>query len=87
MGQIHSFYPKQDGKIVFYEVTDEQGRAEWGGEQANECLVWFSKDPLHKRVIASLWYANEEDSAPLGSIDVTALVLSAIAQGRGRIGN
>ena len=26
---VHSFYPKQDGKITFYEVTDSEGRAEW----------------------------------------------------------
>ena len=84
MGQVHSFIPKQDGKIVFYEVTDEQGKAEWGGEQANEALAWFARDPLNKRVIASLWYADEEDSAPLGSIDVTSLVLASIAYGRGR---
>ena len=87
MGQVHSFYPKQDGKITFYEVTDEQGRAEWGGEQAGEALLWFARDPLNKRVVASLWYADEDDAAPLATLDVTALVLSAIAQGRGRVGN
>lgn len=84
MGQVHSFYPKQDGKITFYEVTDMEGRAEWGGEQVNEAVLWFARDPLNKRVIASLWYADEEDSAPLGSIDVTALCLASMAQGRGR---
>ena len=82
--QVHSFIPKQDGKIVFYEVTNMEGNAEWGGEQPNEALLWYARDPLNKRVIASLWYADEEDAAPLGTIDVTALVLAAMAQGRGR---
>lgn len=81
---IHSFIPKQDGKITFYEVTDMEGHAEWGGEQANEAILWFARDPLNKRLIASLWYADEDDSAPLGTIDVTSLVLASMAQGRGR---
>ena len=84
MGQIHSFYPPQTGKITFYEVTDLEGRAEWGGEQANEAILWFAKDPLNKRVITSLWYADEDDASPIATQDVTALVLAAIASGRGR---
>jgi hypothetical protein len=70
-----------------FEVLDENNRSEFGSESANEVIAWFSRNPMNKRIVVTNWFADIEDAAPIGeSVDVTALVLAAIASGRGRIG-
>ena len=80
-----SWIPKQNNRIVMYEVLGENDKSEFGSENANEVFAWLSRSPLNKRVVVTNWFADEEDAAPIGeSVDITALVLAAIASGRGR---
>ena len=85
MSNVVSWIPKQNNRIVMYEVVGEGDKSEFGSENANEVLAWLSRSPLNKRVVVTNWFADEEDAAPIGeSVDITALVLAAIASGRGR---
>ena len=80
-----SWIPKQNNRILMYEVLDSQDKSEFGSENANEALAWFSRDPLNKRIVVTNWFADEEDASPIGeSIDLTSIVLASIAYGRGR---
>ena len=80
-----SWIPKQNNRIVMYEVVGEGDKSEFGSENANEVLAWLSRSPLNKRVVVTNWFADEEDAAPIGeSVDITAIILAAIASGRGR---
>jgi hypothetical protein len=80
-----SWIPKQNNRIVMYEVLGENDKSEFGSENANEVLAWLSRSPLGKRVVVTNWFADDNDAAPIGeSVDITPLVLAAIAQGRGR---
>ena len=82
---LGSWIPKQNNRIVMYEVVGEGDRSEFGSENANEAIAWLSRNPLNKRVVVTNWFADDEDASPIGeSIDVTALVLASIASGRGR---
>ena len=81
-----SWIPKQNNRIVMYEIIGEGDKSEFGSENANEVLAWLSRSPLNKRVVVTNWFADEEDAAPIGeSVDITPLVLAAIASGRGRV--
>lgn len=85
MSNIVSWIPKQSNRIVMFEVLGEGDKSEFGSENANEVIAWFSRNPLNKRIVVTNWFADQEDAAPLGeSVDVTSLVLAAIAAGRGR---
>ena len=85
MGQVISWYPRANNRIVLFEVTDLEGHAMWGGEGPAETIEWFMRDPNNRRIIATHWFADEEDAAPIGEgIDLTRLVLTALAEGRGR---
>lgn len=85
MSNVVSWIPKKNNRIVMYEVLGEGDRSEFGSESVNEVLAWFSRNPLNKRIVATTWFADEEDAAPIGeSIDLTGIVLAAIASGRGR---
>ena len=80
-----SWIPKQNNRILMYEVLDSADKSEFGSESANEALAWFSRDPLNKRIVVTNWFADEEDASPIGeSIDLTSIVLASIAYGRGR---
>ena len=80
-----SWIPKQNNRIVMYEVVGEGDKSEFGSENANEVLAWLSRSPLNKRVVVTNWFADEEDASPLGeTIDLTSIVLASIAYGRGR---
>lgn len=87
MSNVVSWIPKPNNRIVMIEVLDENDRSEFGSERANEAIAWFARNPLGKRVVVTNWFADDEDAAPIGeSVDVTALVLAGMAEGRGRIG-
>lgn len=80
-----SWIPKQNNRILMYEVLDSADKSEFGSESANEALAWFSRNPLNKRIVVTNWFADEEDASPIGeSIDLTSIVLASIAYGRGR---
>ena len=83
---VVSWIPKQNNRIVMYEVVGEGDKSEFGSESANETLAWFARDPLNKRVVVTNWFADSEDASPIGeSVDITAIVLASIASGRGRV--
>ena len=85
MSNVVSWIPKQNNRILMYEVLDSADKSEFGSENANEALAWFSRDPLNKRIVVTNWFADEEDASPIGeSIDLTSIVLASIAYGRGR---
>lgn len=85
---VVSWIPKQNNRIVMYEVLGADDKSEFGSEKALEAITWFVRDPLNKRVVVTNWFADDNDAAPIGeSVDVTSLVLGAIAEGRGRAGN
>ena len=85
MSNVVSWIPKQNNRILMYEVLDSADKSEFGSESANEALAWFSRDPLNKRIVVTNWFADEEDASPIGeSIDLTSIVLASIAYGRGR---
>ena len=80
-----SWIPKQNNRILMYEVLDSADKSEFGSESANEALAWFSRDPLNKRIVVTNWFADEEDASPLGeTIDLTSIVLASIGYGRGK---
>lgn len=85
MANVVSWIPKPSNRIVMYEVLGENDKSEFGSENVNEVLGWFSRNPMGKRIVVTNWFADDEDASPIGeSIDVTALVLASIASGRGR---
>ena len=85
MGQVISWYPRANNRIVLFEVTDLEGHAMWGGEPPAEAIEWLMQDPNNRRMVATHWFADDETAAPIGeAIDLTRLVLSAIAEGRAR---
>ena len=85
MGNVISWYPRQNNRLVLFEVTDLEGHSMWGGEPPAEAIEWLMKDPTNRRLIATNWFADDDDAAPIGEhIDLTRLVLAAIAEGRAR---
>ena len=83
--EVKSFYTKDASLINFYEVIDRQGYAVWGGENQNEAIAFFIRDMRNQDVIVTAWHTTAEDARPVGeSIDITPLVLAAIASGRER---
>ena len=84
--EVKSFYSKDASLINFYEVLDSQGVAVWGGENQNEAIAFFSRDMRGQDLIVTPWYSVAEDARPVGeSVDITPLVLAAIASGRNRV--
>lgn len=83
-----SWIPKQDNRLVIYEILNAEDKSEFGSENANEAIAWLSRNPLNKRIVVTNWFADDDDSAPIGeSIDITPVILAAMAEGRGRAGN
>lgn len=85
MSNVVSWIPKPNNRILMYEVLDENDRSEFGSEKEGEALLWFSRNPLNKRIVVTNWFADDEDASPIGEpVDITAIVLASIAEGRGR---
>ena len=71
----------QRGKItvVFYEVSDPQGIAIWGGESPREALDWYRRSPTGSKIWVSQYEVDEEDAElMLDSIEITPIVLATI---------
>lgn len=67
-------------RVIFYEVSDAQGLAIWGGESPSEALKWYRNSPTDSKIWVSEWLADEEDAREMmPPIELTALVLSTIA--------
>ena len=71
----------QRGKItvVFYEVSDSQNIAIWGGESPREALDWYRRSPTGSKIWVSQYEVDEEDAElMLDSIEITPIVLATI---------
>ena len=78
MSNVISFHPKKSPLILLYEVVDENGVAEWGGNNAEHCLQWLYLAPTGSRVLVSGWESDEEDAHLVGqSLDITDIIKAA----------
>jgi len=66
--------------IVFYEVSDSQGVAIWGGENVLEAIDWYRKSPPDSKVWVGQYETTEEDAKlTVGFFEITPIVLATIA--------
>jgi hypothetical protein len=67
-------------RIIFYEVSDAQNLAIWGGESPSEALKWYRNSPLDSKIYVQEWLTDEEDAKEVSpQIEITSVVLSTIA--------
>jgi len=67
-------------RIIFYEVSDAQNLAIWGGESPSEALKWYRNSPLDSKIYVQEWLTDEEDAREVSpQIEITSIVLSTIA--------
>ncbi len=67
-------------RIIFYEVSDAQNLAIWGGESPSEALKWYRESPLNSKIYVQEWLTDEEDAREVSpQIEITSIVLSTIA--------
>lgn len=67
-------------RVIFYEVSDAQNLAIWGGESPSEALKWYRNSPLDSKIWVSEWLTDEEDAREVSQrIEITSIVLSTIA--------
>ena len=75
MSNVYTIHPKKSPLILLYEVVDENGNAEWGGNNAEQCMQWLSLAPSNSRVLVSGWESDEEDAHLVGqSLDITDII-------------
>jgi hypothetical protein len=75
-------------RIIFYEVSDAQNIAIWGGESPLEALKWYRNSPLDSKIWVSEWLTDKEDAKEVSAqIEITSIVLSTIANCMERWGN
>jgi hypothetical protein len=78
MGEVISFHPPKSALVLLYEVVDEGGNAEWGGNSEREALAWIASSPTATRILVSGWESDEEDAHLVGQpLDITAIVREA----------
>lgn len=80
MSNIVELPQKGKRKVVFYEVSDLEGKAIWGGENPSEALKWYRNSPLNSKIWVSQYEVDKEDAElMLDSIEITSIVLTTIA--------
>lgn len=78
MSNVIAFHPKQSDLVLLYEVVDENGNAEWGGNSEEEALAWIAKSPTATRILVSGWTTDEDDAYLVGQpLDITEMVKQA----------
>lgn len=78
MSNVISFHPKKSPLILLYEVVDENGIAEWGGNNPEQCLQWLYLAPTGSRVLVSGWESDDEDAHLVGQpLDITEIIKAA----------
>ena len=81
MSNVYSIHPPKSDLILLYEVVDENGVTEWGGNNPEHCLQWLYLAPTGSRVLVSGWESDEEDAHLVGqSLDITALIVQALGR-------
>ena len=67
-------------RTIFYEVSDTQDIAIWGGESPSEALKWYRSSPLDSKIWVQEWLTDDEDAREVSpQIEITSIVLSTIA--------
>jgi len=65
--------------VVFYEVSDPQNIAVWGGESPREALDWYRRSPAGSKIWVSQYETDEEEARlVLDLIEITPIVLATI---------
>ena len=78
MGEVISFHPPKQELILLYEVVDEGGNAEWGGNSERDALAWVARSPTAVRILVSGWESDADDAHLVGQpLDITAIVREA----------
>ena len=78
MGDLISFHPPKSDLVLLYEVVDDWGNAEWGGNSEREALAWIANSPTAKRILVSGWTTDDDDAYLVGQpLDITAMVREA----------
>ena len=66
--------------VVFYEVSDSQGKAIWGGENVLEAIDWYRKSPPDSKVWVGQYETTEEDAKLVKDfLEITPIVRATIA--------
>jgi len=80
MGNILEIFNEQKRDVVFYEVSDSQGIAIWGGENVLEAIDWYRKSPPDSKVWVGQYETTEEDAKlVMDFLEITPIVLATIA--------
>jgi len=67
-------------RVIFYEVSDSQDIAIWGGESPSEALKWYRNSPVGSKIWLSEWITDEEEAREMmPPIEITSIVLNTIA--------
>jgi hypothetical protein len=78
MGDLISFHPPKSDLVLLYEVVDDWGNAEWGGNSEADALAWIAKSPTAKRILVSGWTTDDDDAYLVGQpLDITTMVREA----------
>jgi hypothetical protein len=80
MSEVISFHPKVSSLFTFYEVTDTDGVAVWGGDDPIEAVQWLRRSPVDSRLLVSGWDGTDEDAHLVGQpLDITKVVFATLA--------
>jgi len=78
MNNVIPFHPPKSELILLYEVVDEGGNAEWGGNSEREALAWIATSPTAVRILVSGWTTDDDDAYLVGQpLDITTIVREA----------
>ena len=78
MGDLISFHPPKSDLVLLYEVVDDWGNAEWGGNSERDALAWIANSPTAKRILVSGWTTDDDDAYLVGQpLDITTMVREA----------
>lgn len=76
--KVISFHPPKSALVLLYEVVDESGNAEWGGNSERDALAWIASSPTAKRILVSGWTTDDDDAYLVGEpLDITTIVREA----------
>ena len=80
MGNILEIFNEQKRDVIFYEVSDSQGIAIWGGEDVLEAIKWYRNSPPDSKVWVGQYETTEEEAKlTMDFIEITPIVLATIA--------
>ncbi len=80
MGEIIELPNRGKITVIFYEVSDSQGIAIWGGENVLEAIDWYRKSPPDSKVWVGQYETTEEDAKQvMDFLEITPIVLATIA--------